>query len=59
MGMMATFGYWQLRFDWGWPAPIALIVVLGTVPLWRLFDERQSPAALPNTETPREVDATH
>ncbi|HEX2738190.1 MAG TPA: ABC transporter permease, partial [Acidimicrobiia bacterium] len=28
VGMMAAFLYWQLRFDWGVPAPIALIVVL-------------------------------
>jgi branched-chain amino acid transport system permease protein len=27
-GMLFAFVYWQLRFDWGWPAPIALIVVL-------------------------------
>src|SRR5688572_12531685 len=28
IGMLAAFTYWQLRFDWGWPAPIALGVVL-------------------------------
>lgn len=28
-GMFAAFAYWQLRVDWGWPAPIALLVVLG------------------------------
>lgn len=28
IGMMAAFTYWQLRFSWGWPAPVALIVVL-------------------------------
>ena len=27
-GMLAAFTYWQLRFDWGWPAPVALVVVL-------------------------------
>jgi branched-chain amino acid transport system permease protein len=27
-GMLFAFTYWQLRFDWGWPAPIALFVVL-------------------------------
>ena len=21
-GMLAAFLYWQLRFDWGWPAPV-------------------------------------
>ena len=28
VGMMAAFTYWQLRFGWNWPAPVALIVVL-------------------------------
>jgi branched-chain amino acid transport system permease protein len=28
IGMLAAFAYWQLRFSWGWPAPIALVVVL-------------------------------
>lgn len=28
VGMLAAFAYWQLRIDWGWPAPIALIAVL-------------------------------
>jgi branched-chain amino acid transport system permease protein len=27
-GMLAAFAYWQLRFAWDWPAPIALFVVL-------------------------------
>ncbi len=27
-GMVAAFAYWDLRFGWGVPAPIALIVVL-------------------------------
>jgi len=27
-GVLAAFSYWQLRFDWGWPAPLALAVVL-------------------------------
>jgi branched-chain amino acid transport system permease protein len=27
-GMLAAFAYWQLRFGWHWPAPVALIVVL-------------------------------
>jgi branched-chain amino acid transport system permease protein len=21
-GMLAAFAYWQLRFDWDWPAPV-------------------------------------
>ena len=28
MGMFAAFAYWQLRVEWGWPAPVALVVVL-------------------------------
>ncbi len=28
VGMLGAFAYWQLRFDAGWPAPIALVVVL-------------------------------
>lgn len=27
-GMLFAFTYWQLRFDWGWPAPLALAVIL-------------------------------
>jgi branched-chain amino acid transport system permease protein len=27
-GMLFAFMYWQLRFDWGWPAPLALFLVL-------------------------------
>ena len=29
IAMMAAFGYWQLRYAWGWPAPLALLAVLG------------------------------
>jgi branched-chain amino acid transport system permease protein len=28
LGMLGAFTYWQLRFDWGWPAPLALAAVL-------------------------------
>ena len=28
MGMLAAFSYWQLRFGWNWPAPIAFVVVV-------------------------------
>jgi branched-subunit amino acid ABC-type transport system permease component len=28
MGMVAAFTYWEMRFGWHWPAPIALIVCL-------------------------------
>ncbi len=31
LGMLGAFTYWQLRVDWGWPAPIALLVVLGVM----------------------------
>jgi branched-chain amino acid transport system permease protein len=26
--MLGAFAYWQLRFDWGWPTPVAIAVVL-------------------------------
>src|SRR4051794_442137 len=29
IAMLGTFAYWQVRFGWGWPAPVALLVVLG------------------------------
>lgn len=28
VGMLAAFTYWQVRVEWGWPAPVALIFVL-------------------------------
>ncbi len=31
VGMLGAFTYWQLRFDWNWPAPIAFVVVLFVV----------------------------
>src|SRR5439155_19918847 len=31
IAMLAAFAYWQLRVDWGWPAPLALFVVLGVL----------------------------
>ncbi|HZJ25904.1 MAG TPA: ABC transporter permease [Acidimicrobiia bacterium] len=27
-GMLAAFTYWQLRFEWGWPTPVALVIIL-------------------------------
>lgn len=27
-GMLAAFCYWQVRFSWGWPTPVALAFVL-------------------------------
>ena len=39
--MLAAFTYWQLRFDWGWPTPVALVVVLLVLaPLFGVFLER-------------------
>src|SRR5438874_11527769 len=29
VAMLAAFTYWQMRFAWHWPAPLALLVVLG------------------------------
>jgi len=41
IGMLAAFAYWQLRFDWDWPAPVALVVVLGVLaPAFGLLLER-------------------
>jgi branched-subunit amino acid ABC-type transport system permease component len=31
IAMLAAFTYWQLRFGWGWPAPVALVLVLGVL----------------------------
>lgn len=28
LGMLGAFTYWQLRYGWDWPAPLALVVVL-------------------------------
>ena len=40
IGMLGAFAYWQLRFDWGWPTPIALAVVLFVLgPLFGVFLE--------------------
>jgi branched-chain amino acid transport system permease protein len=40
-GMLAVFVYWQLRFDWDWPAPLALFVTLCVLcPLYGAFTER-------------------
>lgn len=41
IGMLGAFAYWQLRFDWGWPAPVALAVTLGVLaPLLGVAIER-------------------
>ncbi|MFM7870544.1 MAG: branched-chain amino acid ABC transporter permease, partial [Actinomycetota bacterium] len=40
-GMLAAFTYWQLRFDWGVPAPLALIITLFVLcPLFGMLTER-------------------
>ena len=40
IGMFGAFAYWQMRFDWGWPAPIALaLVLLVLAPLFGVFLE--------------------
>ncbi|MBN2623395.1 MAG: ABC transporter permease [Acidimicrobiales bacterium] len=41
VGMLGAFAYWQLRFEWGWSAPLALVVVLGVLaPLLGVAIER-------------------
>jgi branched-chain amino acid transport system permease protein len=41
LGMLAAFAYWQVRFEWDWPAPIALLAVLGVAaPLFGALIER-------------------
>lgn len=41
IGMLAAFAYWQVRFDWGWPTPVALVVVIGVLaPAFGLILER-------------------
>ncbi|MEY4360824.1 MAG: hypothetical protein RL391_130 [Actinomycetota bacterium] len=40
-GMLAAFTYWQLRFDWDIPAPIALVLTLFVLcPLFGILTER-------------------
>ncbi len=41
IGMLGAFMYWQLRFDWGLPAPLAFLIVLfGFGPLVGVLLER-------------------
>jgi branched-chain amino acid transport system permease protein len=41
IGMLAAFAYWQVRFQWGWPTPVALVFVLFVLaPAFGLFLER-------------------
>jgi branched-chain amino acid transport system permease protein len=40
IGMLGAFAYWQLRFEWNWPAPISIAVVLLVLgPLFGAFLE--------------------
>ena len=40
-GMLAAFAYWKLRIEWGWPAPITIVVMLGILaPLFGAGIER-------------------
>ena len=40
-GMLAAFSYWQLTVGWGWPVPVALVVVLFVLaPAFGLLVER-------------------
>jgi branched-chain amino acid transport system permease protein len=40
-GMLAAFSYWQLTGGWGWPVPVALVVVLFVLaPAFGLLVER-------------------
>ncbi len=41
VGMLMAFLYWQVRFDWGWPAPLSLaLIVLVVAPLLGAVVER-------------------
>ncbi len=41
VGMIMAFLYWQLRYDWAWPAPVSLaVVLLVAAPLFGLLVER-------------------
>jgi len=41
VGMMAAFLYWQLTVEWGWPAPLAIVLIVVVVaPLFGLLIER-------------------
>jgi branched-chain amino acid transport system permease protein len=31
VGMFGAFVFWQLRWGWNWPAPVALVVVIGVL----------------------------
>ncbi len=40
-GMLAAFLYWQMTIGWGWPAPVAIaVVLLVAAPLFGILLER-------------------
>ena len=40
IGMLGAFAYWQLRFEWDWPAPLSIAIVLLVLgPLFGVFLE--------------------
>ena len=40
-GMLAAFLYWQMTIGWGWPAPVAIVIVLlVAAPLFGVLLER-------------------
>ena len=41
VGMLMAFVYWQVRYDWGWPAPVSLaFVILLVAPLFGVLVDR-------------------
>ena len=41
VSMLMAFVYWQVRYDWGWPAPISLgFVILVAAPLFGVLVDR-------------------
>jgi branched-chain amino acid transport system permease protein len=41
VGMLMAFVYWQVRYDWAWPAPISLVfVILVVAPLFGVLVDR-------------------
>ena len=53
IGMLGAFAYWQLRFEWDWPAPLSIAVVLLVLgPLFGVFSRSRSSAAYRAPPTP-------
>jgi branched-chain amino acid transport system permease protein len=41
VGMFGAFVFWQLRYGWNWPTPVALVVVIGVLaPLFGIAVEK-------------------